>query len=87
MCLATMAYVYAQLHSMCYYFSTHGKFHPVSNFTELHALILAARSYADIHKWPPCTIDPFLVSMTLCHIGGKVLANHGGQYWSVDLVT
>ena len=41
-CLATMAYVYTQLRSTCYYFfSTGSKFWLVSNFTELHALTLA----------------------------------------------
>ena len=42
MCLATMPYVYARL----LFFSTGGKFQLVSSFTELHALTLAAHSYA-----------------------------------------
>ena len=37
-----MPYVYARL----LFFSTGGKFQLVSSFTELHALTLAARSYA-----------------------------------------
>ena len=43
MCLATMAYVYAQaVCTVCVtIFSIGGKFQPVSNFTELHALTLA----------------------------------------------
>ena len=45
-CLATMAYVYAACTVCVTIFSTGGKFQTVSNFTELHALILAARSYA-----------------------------------------
>ena len=45
-----MAYVYVHTcmqhvqYNVC--FSTGGKFRPVSNFTELHALTLAAHSYA-----------------------------------------
>ena len=34
------------MRSTCYYFSTGSKFQSVSNFTELHALTLAAHSYA-----------------------------------------
>ena len=46
MWLATMAYVCAACPVRVTIFSTGGKFQPVSNFTELHALTLAARSYA-----------------------------------------
>ena len=45
-CLATMAYVNAACTVCVTIFSTGGKFQPVSNFTQLHALPLAARSYA-----------------------------------------
>ena len=41
-----MAYVYATGQIRVTIFSTGGKFRPVSNFTELHALTQAARSYA-----------------------------------------
>ena len=37
---------------MCNIFSTGGKFWPVSNFTELHALTLAAHFYALLSYWP-----------------------------------
>ena len=46
MCLATMAYVYGACPVRVSIFSAGGKFQPVSKFTELHALTLAARSYA-----------------------------------------
>ena len=46
MCLATMAYVYVTCAVTCYYFSNGGKFRPVANFTKLHTLTQAARSYA-----------------------------------------
>jgi len=46
MCLATMAYVYAACAVHVTIFSTSGKSHPISHFTELHTLTLAARSYA-----------------------------------------
>ena len=46
MCLATMAYAYAACAVRVTIFSTGGKFRLVSNFTDLHALTLAARSYA-----------------------------------------
>ena len=45
-CLATKSYVYAQLRIRVTIFSTGSKFQLVSNFTELHTLTLAARSYA-----------------------------------------
>ena len=45
-CLGTMVYVYAQLCMHVAIFSICGKFRPVSNFTWLHALTLAACSYA-----------------------------------------
>ena len=50
-------------------FSTGGKFRPVSNFTELHALTLAARSYALLHD----LINAFHSDLTarlfkLCHV-------------------
>ena len=45
-CLATMPYVYAACPVCITIFSTGGKFRPVPNFTELHALTLAAHSYA-----------------------------------------
>ena len=41
-----MPYVDAACAGRVTIFSTGGKFRPVSNFTELHALTLAARSYA-----------------------------------------
>ena len=41
-----MAYVYAACAVHVTIFSTGSKFRPVSNFTELHALTLATRSYA-----------------------------------------
>ena len=41
-----MAYVNAACTGRVTIFSTGGKFGPVLNFTELHALTLAARSYA-----------------------------------------
>ena len=44
--LATMAYVYTACAVHVTIFSTTGKFRPISNFMELHALTLAARSYA-----------------------------------------
>ena len=41
---------------MCYYFSSGGKFRPVSNLTELHALTQAARSYVPLGcKYMPTT--------------------------------
>ena len=41
-----MAYVYTQLCAICVTtFSNDGEFRLVSNFTELHALTQAARSY------------------------------------------
>ena len=40
-----MPYVYAACPVRVTIFSTGGKFRPVSNFTELHTLTLAARSY------------------------------------------
>ena len=46
MCLATMPYVYAACPVCVTIFSSGGKFRPVPNFTELHALTLAAHSYA-----------------------------------------
>ena len=46
MCLATMAYVYAARAVHVTIFSTSGKSHPISHFAELHALTLAAHSYA-----------------------------------------
>ena len=36
----------SSMHICVTIFSTDSKFQPVSNFTELHAIILAARSYA-----------------------------------------
>ena len=45
MCLATMAYVYAACAVRVTIFSTGGKCRLLSNFMELHALTLAARSY------------------------------------------
>ena len=45
-------------------FSTGGKFQPVSNFTELHALTLAACSYA------------LLLGMIVC-TGGRVVETYG----------
>ena len=44
-CLATMAYVYTECAVRVTIFSTGSKFQLVSNFTELHALTLAACSY------------------------------------------
>ena len=41
-----MAYVYATCVVRVTIFSTGGKFRPVSNFTELHTLTQAARSYS-----------------------------------------
>ena len=41
-----MVYVYTACAARVTIFSTGGKFHPVSNFTELHALTQAVRSYA-----------------------------------------
>ena len=41
-----MAFVYVACTVHVTNFSTGGKFRPVSNFAELHALTLAARSYA-----------------------------------------
>ena len=41
-----MAYVYAQLHSMCYYFSNGLIILTGFKFMQLHAITLAARSYA-----------------------------------------
>ena len=41
-----MAYVYTAHAGRVTIFSTGGKFRPVSKFTELHSLALAARSYA-----------------------------------------
>ena len=46
MCIATTAYVYAACTVRVTIFSTGSKFRPVSNFTELNNLTLAARSYA-----------------------------------------
>ena len=46
MCLATIAYVNAVCAVHVTIFSTGGKFRPVLNFTELHALTQAAYSYA-----------------------------------------
>ena len=47
-----MAYVYVHICGMhsfvLLFFSTGGKFQLVSNFTELHALIQAAHSYAPL---------------------------------------
>ena len=45
-CLATVAYVYSACAVHVTIFSSGGKFWPVSNFTELHTLTLAAHSYA-----------------------------------------
>ena len=45
-----MAYVNAACAGRVTVFSTGGKFGPVLNFTELHALTLAARSYALLFK-------------------------------------
>ena len=55
MCLVTMAYVDTASAVCATNFSTGGKFCPVSNCTELHALTLAAHSYAlltTIKPWP-----------------------------------
>ena len=41
-----MAYIYTACAVRVTIFSTGSKFRPVSNFTELHAFTLAARSYA-----------------------------------------
>ena len=49
MCLATTAYVYAACTVHVTIFSTGGKFRLVPNFMELHALILATRSYVLLH--------------------------------------
>ena len=46
MCLATIAYVYAACTVRVTIFGTAGKFQPACNFTKLHALTLAACSYA-----------------------------------------
>ena len=46
-----MAYVYAAQPICVTIFSTGGKFQQVSNFTELHTLILATRSYV-LLCWP-----------------------------------
>ena len=48
--LATMPYVYAACPVHITIFSTGGKFQPVSNFMELHALTLAAQSYVVYKK-------------------------------------
>ena len=45
MCLATVAYINAVCTVCVTIFRTGGKFWLVSNFTELHALTLAACSY------------------------------------------
>ena len=45
MCLATKVYVHVQLCIHVTIFSTHDKFRPVSNFTELHTLTPATHSY------------------------------------------
>ena len=50
MCLATMVYVYASCAVHVTIFSNGGKFHPVWNFMELHALTQVARSYALLYK-------------------------------------
>ena len=47
-----MAYVNAACTGRVTIFSTGGKFRPVSNFTQLHALTLAARSYALLSQLP-----------------------------------
>ena len=46
MCLATMAYVYTACTVRVIIFGTGGKFQLACNFTMLHALTLAACSYA-----------------------------------------
>ena len=46
MCLVTMVYVYATCTVCVTILSTGGKFQPVSNFTELHALTQAIHSHA-----------------------------------------
>jgi len=54
MCLATLAYVYVQLCSMCYYW--YGSIIPTGfKFTELHALTLAACSYALLIFFKGCS--------------------------------
>ena len=45
MCLATMPYVYTASQVCVIIFSTGGKFQLLSNFTELHNLTPATRSY------------------------------------------
>ena len=46
--LSTKAYVYTACRVCVAIFSTGGKFRLVSNFMELHALTLAARSYVSL---------------------------------------
>ena len=75
MCLATMAYVYASCIVCVTIFSTGGKFHPVSNFTELHAC-----SYAlFVHVWAPPTFNRCSVLQDFernHNIGCKVFSIH-----------
>ena len=55
------------------------QFRILQSYTVLLYLLFLMRScqiyttYKNGHHVLFCTIDPFLVSMALCHIGGKVL--------------
>ena len=60
---------------MCYYFSIGGKFQPVSNCTELHAITQAANSYALLPGHEATTIwDTTILS--------QVLTNHNLACWT-----
>ena len=64
---ATTAYVCAIRVTI---FSTSGKFQPVSNFTELHALTLAARSYALLAS---IIHDERIIYPLICSVAGSTL--------------
>ena len=81
MWLATMAYMYTACPVRVTIFSTGGKFQPVSNFTELHTLTLAARSYALQHHRlsfvPSLIFRSSAVDQTVCYV--KVIASKDSQ--------
>ena len=66
-----MPYVYAACTVCVIIFSTSDKFRPVSNFTELHALTLAAHSCALLVDISPLIIpcDPSLISPHVVEVG------------------
>ena len=68
MLIATMAYVCAAFTVCVIIFSTGGKFRLVSNFSELHALSLAAHSYALllVHIIVLMHIGGFFLPMIVC---------------------